>query len=124
MIEAKAEVTHNGNKVWIYAYYGVTFANNTNYSAIVPASIIYDNTGSNPTYYKGDWLLEGVAEGTTVTWQIHYYIDTSEYNDTYPARSGRPYLDNNNNFIVPSLYTISGTNIAIEAKIGDDVVYN
>lgn len=123
LIEAKAKVIYNNQEVWVYGYYSVTTVNKMptfDYPAILPLSIVYENTGSNPMYYKDAWQLFGYKD---VAWNIkHYYPAgqgvTSDDYSAYPNIKERYDEDNKTvyDFIVPTSYT-EGIYCAIEATV-------
>lgn len=67
----EAQVSINRDLV-IYGYYAHQIGD---YESQLPAAIIYDNTGSNPTYYSGEWKLFDLSgeEVSDVRWRIRDY---------------------------------------------------
>lgn len=99
LIEVRAQVEHAGTKVWINNYYQ-DWDIASQYYAVAPASIIYDNTGANPTYYKGDWQLyekdtNKLVDPATYEWNIRYYGDQDIYLPSATSKElwGDPYRD-------------------------------
>lgn len=110
MIEAKAQVEFNGNNVWIYGYHGVIIGNK---EITVPSSILYDNQGVNPIYYKGDWFPSGGE------WNVHYYGYTDE---TIVPQELPRIIDGK--FIVPNMYVKPEGYCAIEFKDSENNITN
>lgn len=68
LLEAKATV----NGIQIYGRYALVHANDS-YYGIVPTAVLYDSTGSNPQYYKGELQLYNSKKilQKDVRWEIY-----------------------------------------------------
>ena len=112
LLEARAKVEHANQQVWVYGYYGIATGRDE-YAAIIPASIVYENTGSNPSYYQGTLqLFNKDGEVPNVTWNI---ISNHGKNGELPTIK-------NGKVVAPTAY-LEGIKCSFEAKINGEGVF-
>ncbi len=126
LVEAKALVKHEEyeDKIWIHGCYPIVMSTSKKYSLAAPLSIIYDSTGTNPTYYKGKIQLidEDGAVQPLDSCNVRYYDikgdEVRSPTDRSTGTEGLPYFDDNNTFVVPKTKIQSPTVAEVAYYVG------
>lgn len=118
------EITQPGRVVNLSSFYSVPYINIANLyqDAYIegPAVVVYDSSGSNPTYYKNPYKIYSNdinkykdKEITDVKWRIAYYTDKGEDYDKLNATDRKKYqllmnwmpkLSNDNKLIPSNMF--------------------